>query len=228
VVDKPPFLQVHPSAPSDQRTLWHHLRDLLAFELICGGQVSLVNRLDRETSGLVLVAKDRETAGHFGRLMQRRQIHKEYLAIVWGWPAQEEWEVDAPISRQGEHQPSAIYLKQAVHPEGAAARTEFRVERRFVRSDGERFCIVRALPHTGRMHQLRVHLSHAGHPIVGDKIYGSDERCYLEFIRTGWTPELAGRLLLPRHALHACLLAPVGEATWQAEFPEDLRKFAEG
>src|SRR3954462_13471920 len=89
VVDKPPFLLVHPTKPSNARTLWGELKQLLAFEIANGGQVSIVNRLDRETSGLVLVAKNSTTARRFGLLMQEQRIAKEYLAIVWGWP---QWE----------------------------------------------------------------------------------------------------------------------------------------
>lgn len=226
MVDKPPYLQVHPSKPSHKATLWHHLRELLAYELVCGGQISIVNRLDRETSGVVLVATRQESARRFSMAMARRETRKEYLALVWGWPAAEAWEVDAPILRQGERQPSPIYLKQMVHPEGAPAHTAFTVEQRFTRPDGTRFSVVRARPVTGRMHQLRVHLSHSGHAVVGDKIYGPDERCYLEFIETGWTPRLAERLLLPRHALHSAQLAMPGHAPWQAEWPADWRGFS--
>src|SRR4030095_4252420 len=133
VVDKPPFLLVHPTKPGGAPTLWKQLRELLAFEIANGGQVSIVNRLDRETSGLVLVAKTSAAARKFGLLMQQRRLRKQYLAIVSGWP---EWEikvVDAPLDRQSKHQESEIWLKQTIHPGGTPARPEFRVERRFVR-----------------------------------------------------------------------------------------------
>ncbi len=134
VVDKPPYLLVHPTKPTGQLTLWRELRELLAFEIANGGQVSIVNRLDRETSGLVLVAKTSAAASKFGLLMQERRLKKEYLAIVWGWPDWDKRTVDAPLDRQGKHQTSAIWLKQMIHAKGAAAQTEFRVERRFTRS----------------------------------------------------------------------------------------------
>jgi len=208
VVEKPPYMEVHPSKPNGRRTLWDELRDLLSYELVNGGQVSIINRLDRETSGLTLVAKHRAAARDLGRQMMARHVAKEYLALVWGWPASDDFEIDAPILRQGEREPSKIHLRQMVHPDGAAAQTRFRVEERFTghTTNGDKFALVRAYPHTGRMHQIRVHLAHAGHPIVGDKLYGPDEECYLEFIRTGWTPALAGRLLFPRHALHSTVL----------------------
>jgi len=208
VVDKPPFLLIHPKKPGGPKTLWDGLRGLLAFELANGGQVSIINRLDRETSGLVLVCKTSEAARRFHTAMARRAVAKEYLALVWGWPEHDEFTINAPILRQGEQLPTAIYLKRCVHAEGAEAVTRFRVEKRFEKttSAGNQFALVRAFPETGRTHQIRVHLAHAGHPIIGDKIYGPDEQCYLEFIDTGWTSSLEARLLLSRHALHSARL----------------------
>src|SRR5438045_8490649 len=115
-------------------TLLKELRELFAFEIAGGGQVSIINRLDRETSGLVLVAKTAAAARRFGLLMQQHRVHKEYLAIVWGWPEWETTIVGAPLDRQGKHQPSAIWLKQTIHPKGAEAATDFCVERRFTKN----------------------------------------------------------------------------------------------
>lgn len=224
VVDKPPFLLAHPTKPTGAPTLWSELRNLLAFEIANGGQVSIVNRLDRETSGLVLVAKTAVAAREFGLGMQRQQIAKEYLAIVWGWPEWQMQRVDAPLLRKGTREPSAIWLKQAIHANGAPAITDFNVEERvhLTTTAGERFSIVRAVPQTGRTHQIRVHLAWLGHPIVGDKIYGPDERLYLGFIETGWTDELQRALLLQRHALHATRLTVPGVGDWRSPLPNDL------
>jgi 23S rRNA pseudouridine1911/1915/1917 synthase len=203
------------------------LRELLAFEIASGGQVSIVNRLDRETSGLVLIAKTAPAARNFGLLMQRHSLRKEYLAIVWGWPEWEHKLVDAPLARRGKHRASVIWLKQMIHASGTPAQTEFFVERRFRKptSSGDRFSIIRAMPRTGRTHQIRVHLASIGHPIVGDKIYGPDEQLYLRFIETGWTRELEQKLLLPRHALHSTKLALEDKREWTSEFPPDLAEF---
>lgn len=235
VVDKPPFLLVHPTKPDGARTLWKELRELLAFEIASGGQVSIVNRLDRETSGLVLVAKTAAAARRFGLLMQHRQLNKEYLAIVWGWPEWQRRVVDAPLDRKGKHERSAIWLKQMIHPEGAPAQTEFQVESRFVRPvlrgvegstpSGQEFSIIRAIPYTGRTHQIRVHLNSLGHPIVGDKIYGPNEQLYLRFIETGWTLELEKELLLPRQALHSAKLSLSDAQGWTSPLPVDLAAF---
>ncbi len=246
VVDKPPYLLIHPTKPDGTRTLWQELRGLFAFEIAAGGQVSIVNRLDRETSGLVLIAKKAESARRFGLLMQRRQLKKEYLAIVYGWPEWENTLVDAALDRQGKYRDSAIWLKQMIHPSGAPAQSEFKVERRFIRSIGsarpqparrgegaplenaqksDKFSLIRAIPHTGRTHQIRVHLSSIGHPIVGDKIYGPDEQLYLHFIETGWTPELECELFLPRHALHSARLTIEGDREWNSPLPQDLAEF---
>jgi 23S rRNA pseudouridine1911/1915/1917 synthase len=226
VIEKPPLLLVHPSKPSVAPTLWAELRELLAFEIANGGQISIVNRLDRETSGIVLVAKNANTARQFGLLMQSRRVLKEYTAIVWGWPDWDGTKVIAPLRRAGEIESSKIYLKQRIHPAGVEAVTGLEVLCRFRKqtSRGNLFSLIKARPFTGRTHQIRVHLASLGHPIVGDKIYGPDENLYLRFIETGWTNELARELLLDRHALHASRLR-IGPHDWTSPLPADLHQF---
>lgn len=231
VVDKPAPLQVHPGTPDGTPTLWHGLKDLLAYEIANGGQVGIINRLDRETSGVVLVAKTREAARRFGIAMQERRIHKAYLAIVRGWPEWQQQELDAPILRQGEVAESAIWVRQTVHADGSPCRTDFRVLRRVEHPRAGPLSLVEALPLTGRMHQIRVHLAHLGHPVLGDKIYGPDERCYLDFIETSWTPDLERRLLSPRQALHSHRLEvrePGQTLAWQSPLPAELAAWLEG
>jgi 23S rRNA pseudouridine1911/1915/1917 synthase len=192
----------------------------------------LINRLDRETSGLVIVAKNERAARILGKQVLRREIQKEYVAICWGEFEQENGVVDKPIGLTKE---SVVYTKRVVVPTGREAGkpcvTEFAVERRLTGSIGgtgvparaiggctgteacatiykttsahQGFTVVRLRPRTGRAHQLRVHMAWLGHPIVGDKVYGPDETLYLQFIKEGVTEEMLGQLLLPRHALHA-------------------------
>jgi 23S rRNA pseudouridine1911/1915/1917 synthase len=230
VVDKPAPLIVHPANRKPEPTLLGGIEHLLAYEMQNGACPAIVNRLDRDTSGLVIVAKHTTAARELGMTFERREVEKEYLAIVLGWPEADEWDCAAPILRAGEIGPSPIWVRQIVHPDGRECRTRFRVERRFERAEG-RFSLIRCFPETGRMHQLRVHLAHGGHPILGDKLYSGDGAEYIAWMQSGWTPELKERLLLPRHALHAARLAlPWRDRRmdWQAELASDLADFAAG
>lgn len=225
VVSKGAPLIVHPSNGKKEPNLLEGVGELLRYELVNGAALSLVNRLDRETSGLTLIAKNRSAARQLGRAMQRRLMHKEYLAVVRGRPSWRETVCTAPILRQGEVTESRIWVKQAVHPGGKECITAFRMEQALETSHGP-LALIRCIPETGRMHQIRVHLAHLGHPIAGDKIYGPSEDCYLEYIQHGWNRDLADRLILPRHALHACRLEfPFDEQTFTAKspLPEDMQ-----
>ncbi|WP_018968964.1 RluA family pseudouridine synthase [Rubritalea marina] len=227
VVDKAAPLIVHPTNNKREATLLCGLQELLVYELANGAALSLMNRLDRETSGLVLVAKNKSAARQFGRAMERRQIHKEYEALVFGWPEWDDFTVEEPILRKGEVMESPIWLKQSVHPAGKACRTEFQVfERRIVH--GEKVSWLHVLPHTGRMHQIRVHAEYAGFPLIGDKIYGPDEHHYLEHIERGWTEEMQRALYLKRHALHASHLhvrTDDLELRWSCPMADDLKRW---
>ena len=225
VVDKPPHLLVHPTALNGPFTLWDGLRELLAFEMANGGQISLINRLDRETSGLILIAKNALAARTFAGAMQSGLVKKEYLAIVLGHPKWDSVTVDGPLLRQGEVEKTVIYLKQMVHPHGAIAVTNFVVVHRFWAFGGIQLTLLRATPFTGRTHQIRVHAASLGFPLLGDKIYGADESCYLDFIDSGWTDLLAARLYITRHALHSTFLClPHLALKWTSPLPADLQK----
>lgn len=215
VIAKPAPLIVHPSNGRVEPTLLCGLESLLAFEMANGHKPAIITRLDRETSGLVLVAKHTDAARALAMSLQNRKAEKEYLAIVHGHPDWDEIDVDQPIIRQGLVKPSAIWLKRTVHPQGRESFTRFRCLRRWSDARGS-FSEISCLPLTGRTHQIRVHLAHLGFPIVGDKIYGAEESHFLQFIETGWTEELRTQLILPRQALHALRL----KIPWQGKFRE--------
>jgi 23S rRNA pseudouridine1911/1915/1917 synthase len=186
----------------------------------------LCHRLDLETSGVLLVAKTDAVAAEMGRQMRRRETLKEYLAIVHGRVKDDEFVIDAPI---GKHPASLIGNRRAVVPDGVASKTGVKVEKRFVR-DREDFTLVRCRLYTGRRHQIRCHLHHAGYPIVGDKVYGLDEEFFLAYYEERLDAELLRRLLLPRQALHAARLVvmhPKKKVPLEivAGLPEDLKAF---
>ena len=215
-VDKPPGLLVHPTKPGGPHTLLDGLGELLCYERTTGGSIGIINRLDRETSGVVLVAKSAAAARELSLAMHRRAVRKEYLALCHGWPEADNFAMDAPILRLGEVGPFKVWLKRGIHPRGSPARTRFRVERRLNWPGRGPIALIRAFPSTGRTHQIRVHLAEAGYPVVGDKLYSRGEESYLEFIRTGWSPALEETLWLPRHALHSAKIEFPFGGVWHA------------
>ena len=197
VINKPAGLVCHPTKTDEFSSLIGRVRLYLG----AGSKPHFVNRLDRETSGVTLVARNPEAAGELGKLWGARAVEKEYRAIVHGSVAPEHGIIDAPL---GKDEQSKVAIKDCVRPDGTGARTEFQVLRRFSRgSQGCQFSLLRVLPHTGRKHQIRIHLAHIGHPIVGDKLYGGDEDLYLALVQDRLTQEQRKRLVFPCHALHA-------------------------
>jgi 23S rRNA pseudouridine1911/1915/1917 synthase len=195
VVNKPAGLVCHPTKTDAYSSLISRAR----LHLGEGSHPQLVNRLDRETSGVTLVAKDADTARDLRRIWERRQVEKDYLAIVHGHVPEGHGVIDAPLGKD-EH--SRVAIKDCVRADGAAARTEYWVQQRFTRH-GLPFTLLLVRPQTGRKHQIRIHLAHIGHPLVGDKLYGGDEDLYLALVENRLTPEQRRRLILPHHALHA-------------------------
>lgn len=198
MVNKPAGLVCHPTKGDETSSLIGRVRLWLGH-----AEGRLVNRLDRETSGLVVVARSADAARGFGALFSGHAVTKTYEAIVHGHPAWDETTIDAPI---GPAVGSAVVIKAAVAADGAAAQTHAQVLSRFERA-GRPFTHLRVTPRTGRKHQIRIHLAWVGHAIVGDKIYGDDEQRYLRFVVGALTPEDVQALILPHHALHAGVLA---------------------
>lgn len=186
-------------------------------------KLHLVSRLDRETSGILLIAQNPTAARHSQTALEHRQVQKTYLALVHGTMT-EPILVDEPIERDPT---SPIAIKHRVaHTTNAKTAVTF-----FTPLHAQNnYTLVRATPHTGRTHQIRLHAQWLKHPIVGDKLYGPDDTLYLDFIQHGWTPRHTAQLLLPRHALHAARIefkSPHLQRTFTAPLPEDLKNFCE-
>lgn len=219
VVDKPGGMVCHSAQRPEHTSLAEWLREHGV------PTPRMINRLDRETSGLVVVAQNERAAKTLGKAVLRREIEKEYIAICQGEFAEEFGLIDQPI---GVSQASVVYTKRVVDgTAGQPSLTRFVVEKRL-----RHFTVVSLMPRTGRAHQLRVHMAWLGHPIVGDKVYGPDEKLYLQFIEQGVTDEMLEKLLLPRHALHAervTFLHPGTQqpCTFQARLPDDMKTFIE-
>jgi 23S rRNA pseudouridine1911/1915/1917 synthase len=189
VVDKPGDIIVHPTDRVVRNTVLSILREQTGFE-----SLYLAHRLDRETSGVLALAKDAAAAASLQSQFESRRTRKVYLAVVRGVPAARRFTVDAPLARAG----GEILVKQAVRDDGAPALTEFRVL-----AAGRDEALVLARPRSGRLHQIRVHLAHAGVPILGDKLYCGDGAAYLKAVARTFGEADALALGAPRQLLHA-------------------------
>lgn len=230
-VDKPPFQPVHPSGRHLTGTLIqmvHARYRALGVEVDRKkAPIRLCHRLDRETSGVILVGKGERNHSRVMLQFENRQVEKEYLAIVRGHPDRDEGVVDLPI---GPDRGGEIRLKMAITDDGLPSLTRWRVvERREVFGYGP-VALVSCLPRTGRQHQIRVHLDALGHSLVGDKLYGVDPSYFLRGAAGELQDADLRRLGLPRHALHAHRLVwtcPVTQERREVVAPlaPDLQRF---
>ena len=215
IVDKPAGWLVHPTRPDGTFTLIDWLRDQYPDEFL-----SLVSRLDRETSGLLLVARGKENASLFGKMQQRREIQKSYLTLVHGHPP-ESGLIDQPLDRLGKHQPSRIYIRQAVIQGTYPAQTEYKTLEIRTHSKFGEISLVEASPKTGRLHQIRAHFEFIGFPVLNDKIYGQKDDVFINYIDKD--ADIFAKMA--RHSLHSSKLSFVfgSDAIFQEiGLPEDL------
>jgi 23S rRNA pseudouridine1911/1915/1917 synthase len=214
VVSKPGDVVCHPSKAGPWSSLVGAAREYTGLPTM-----HLVFRLDRETSGIVVLAKDAKMASRLQTAMQERKVGKVYFAILTG-ELTGSVTVDQPL---GDDVSSPVFVKSRVRADGQASVTHFTSV-----ATGGGFTLAHVVTDTGRKHQIRAHAHWLGHMLVGDKIYGPDARCYLDFIDHGWTEALAARLLLPRQALHCAEidLRAVGmPQVFRAPLPADMREF---
>jgi 23S rRNA pseudouridine1911/1915/1917 synthase len=228
VIDKPAGLVVHPAAGHGSGTL---VNALIAH---CGDSLSgiggvkrpgIVHRLDKDTSGLMVVAKtDRAhqaLAAQFADHGRRGPLRRSYLAFVWGAPDRPKGTIAAPIGRNPRSRE-----RMAVRPDGRPAVTHWQVLERYPGSGAAVASLLACRLETGRTHQIRVHLAHAGHPLLGDALYGRGFRTKESLLPEGARAALAA---LGRQALHAYLLVvqhpTKGEIReFRSELPEDLAR----
>lgn len=215
VVNKPGLVVCHPTKQGPWSSLLGACREYLGLE-----RLHMPSRLDRETSGVVVFAKNRETASRLQTAIERRRVRKTYHAILCGTLTKHR-----EVCRMIGHDTDAAYAsrQRVVEEGGRDAVTVFEPL-----AWGGGYTLARIVPLTGRMHQIRVHAESIGHAIAGDKLYGPDPSLMLEFAKNGFTARMESVLPLHRHALHASVLAfdtHSGEAVFAAPLADDLVEF---
>jgi 23S rRNA pseudouridine1911/1915/1917 synthase len=225
IVDKPAMLPVHATAKfyfnTLMRVLWERYPD--------EDELQLCHRLDRETSGCVVLARDRAAAAKLkGAIAQKDKTTKQYLAVVHGTPPwTEQTSIDLPLRLAGPSDPTKLTHVRMLPATMAETGAQSAITRVVVEKTGALYSLVRCTLVTGRQHQIRAHLAAWGYPIVGDKLYTHGDEAFIEYCAKGMTPELAARFVLPRHALHAArITVPHPEdgraVTAEAPLPEDM------
>jgi len=216
VYNKPGWVVCHPSKNGPWSSLVGAVREYYGAD-----KMHLIARLDRETSGITLLCKDKLRASKLQQAFQNRNANKTYIAFLEG-EMQGVQEVSRALEEDLE---SEVHVKQRVVMDGSG----YKAQTTFIPlAHGGGYTLCEVHPHTGRKHQIRAHALWLGHPIVADKIYGHDETLYLEFAQSGLTPRLMEALAMPRQALHAWKLeisAPDVELSFEAPLPADMLLF---
>lgn len=216
VVNKPPNLPCHPSGSFFKNTLWALLTDAY-------GEIYIINRLDRETSGLILVARDKLMAKELGNLFSCKEITKDYLVLVHG-EFGDNVRCEGFLVPDGES-PVRKKKRFQLNPEDDAIPCCTSFER-LAFKDG--LSLVQAKPETGKFHQIRATSLALGFPVVGDKIYGLDDSIFVRFVDHCMTEEDDKELILTHQALHAWRLnfslVDYGDVSFQATLPPDFLK----
>lgn len=232
VVDKPAGLTVHPGAGTPDGTLVNALLHHCAGSLSGIGGVErpgIVHRLDKDTSGLIVAAKTdaahRDLSAQFADHGRTGDLERGYLALVWGLPGRRSGTVDAPVARSPQ-----TPEKMAVRQGGREAVTHYEVVETFPGADGRPVAsLVACRLETGRTHQIRVHMAHIGHPLMGDAVYGAGFRSKAALLTER---QREGLEALGRQALHAYLLAFRHPASgkvlrFESALPDDMRALAD-
>jgi len=169
--DKPSGVLIHPQ----NRNTPYSLIDELKYQF--GKDANIAHRIDQETSGLVLCAKNKKSERDLKMMFQERDMQKKYLAVVHG-EFKDSLCIEAPLLR-AQDESAIVRMVVKVHESGKKSKTEFKPLKYFPKED---MTLVECSPHTGRQHQIRVHLFHVKHPIVGDPIYGQSEENIVKFL----------------------------------------------
>lgn len=229
IIDKPGWVVCHPSKNGPLSSLVGACRLYASGIQEIGSDIEeskaatlhLVSRLDRETSGLILLAKHKKSARIFQMAMEARQVDKTYFAILKG-EMKEPVQLKAHLAKDLE---SPIHVKQVVRKSHSSVSAETHFEPIHIANG---FTFAKVYPITGRKHQIRAHAEHLGHSVIGDKMYGADPQCFLEFAEKGWG-DIHNRLLdMRRQALHAHELTfhlESGVRTFKAPLAWDMREF---
>jgi len=225
-VDKPAGLVVHPSGRYLGDTLIQRIHARYQSEIEAGKMAPrLCHRLDKDTSGIVLIGKRSASHAKVTQQFEDREVTKEYLAIIKYEPDEELGRIEFGLAAS---RTSRIGLKMAVAADGLPSRTDWEVVTHY-----RGYTLVKCRLYTGRQHQIRVHLSAIGHPIIGDKLYGPDDVYFERALEDQLTPEDLQVLELPRQALHnhrLVFVTPAGGKTIDVVSPlaPDLRAFLDG